>query len=232
LARVGIITALQSEADCLGEHLNHTELLNFVSGIGSEAAARAASQAVEAGCDTLVSYGYAGALDPALRAGDLVVGLSISNEQTTLNSDGGGVQQLISEIDKTNDVRARSSLLYAAPSIVKSTMQKSALRRKGGWDAVDMESFAIGCAAQQHGLAFLIIRAIADTANEALPDSLPKLVDERGTIRRTTALWEILKNPLDAPKYCGLAKAQAKADRSLRCVAPLLVQIRIEGRQI
>ena len=155
MARIGVITALQSEADCLGGHLKHTELLNFVSGIGSAAAARAAGQAVEAGCDTLVSFGYAGALDPALRAGDILIGLSISNDQTTLKSDGGGVQRLISEIGKTDDVCVRSSLLYTAPSIVKSTMQKSDLWRKGGWDAVDMESFAIGCAAQQHGRAFL-----------------------------------------------------------------------------
>ena len=196
------------------------------------AAARAASQAVEAGCDTLVSFGYAGALDPALCAGDILIGLSISNDQTTLKSDGGGVQHLISEIEKTDDVRVHSSLLYAAPSIVETTMQKSDLWRKGGWDAVDMESFAIGCTAQQHGRAFLIIRAIADTANETLPNSLPKMIDEVGAIRRTTALWEILKNPLEAPKYCSLAKAKKKADRSLRCVAPVLVQVRIEGRQI
>ena len=230
MTRIGVITALQSEADCLGGSLNHTDLLNFVSGIGSTAAARAASQAVEAGCDTLVSYGYAGALDPVLRTGDILIGLSISNEQITLESNGGAVQQLISEIEKTDDVRARSSLFYAAPTVVKSTREKADLRQKGGWDAVDMESFAIGCAAQQHGLSFLIVRAIADRADVSLPDSLSEMVDERGVIRRTTALWEILKNPLELPKYTGLAKAQKKADRSLRCVAPLLVQILIDGR--
>ena len=225
MSRIGVITALQSEADCLGGSLNHTDLLNFVSGIGSEAAAQAASIAVKAGCDTLVSYGYAGALDPALRAGDLLIGLSISNEDTTLESDDGAVQQLISKIKRTDDIRVRSSLLYAAPSIVKSRMQKSDLRRKGGWDAADMESLAIGCAAQQHGLSFFIVRAIVDTADVSLPDSLSKMVDERGAIRRTTALWEILKKPLEVPKYRGLAKAHKRADRSLRCVAPLLVQI-------
>ena len=88
----------------------------------------------------------------------------------------------------------------------------------------------MGCAAQHHGLSFLIVRAIADTADVSLPESLSKMVDERGAIRRATALWEILKNPLEAPKYNDLAKAQKKADRSLRCVAPLLLQTRISGR--
>ena len=137
---------------------------------------------------------------------------------------------LYEKIEKTHNVRVRSSLLYAASSIVKSTAQKSDLRRKGGWDAVDMESFAIGCAAQQHGLSFLIVRAITDTADVSLPNSLSKIVNGRGVIRRTTVLWEILKNPLEVTVYSGLAKAQKKADRSLRCVAPLLAQIRIGGR--
>ena len=230
MSRIGVITALQSEADCLGGPFNPTDLLSFVSGIGSAAASRSASQAIEAGCDVLVSYGYAGALDPALRAGDLLIGRSISNKETTLEIDRGAVHQLISKIEKTNDVPVRLSLLYAASSIVKSTAQKSDLRRKGGWDAVDMESFAIGCAAQRHGLSFLIVRAIADTADVSLPDSLSKIVDERGAIRRATAMWEMLKNPLAVTTYSGLAKAQKKADRSLRCVAPLLLQTRISGR--
>ena len=80
---IGIITALQSEADCLSRSPKYPDVLNFVSGTGSVAAARASSQAIEAGCDMLVSYGYAGALDPALRAGDLLFGLSVSNEKTT-----------------------------------------------------------------------------------------------------------------------------------------------------
>ena len=98
--------------------------LNFVSGTGSVAAARASSQAIEAGCDTLVSYGYAGALDPALRAGDLLFGLSVSNEDTTIETDGDVVRQLISKIEKIEGIVARSSLFYAAPSIIKTASQK------------------------------------------------------------------------------------------------------------
>lgn len=227
MAHIGVITALQSEADCLDGCLNHNELLNFVSGTGPAAATRAASQAVKAGCDTLVSYGYAGALDPALRAGDLIFGLSVSNEETTLESDRDAIQQLISKIEKMQGFGAHSSRLYASPSIVKTEAQKSKLRRKGGWGAVDMESFAIGCVAQQHCLSFLIVRAIVDTADVSLPDNISKMVDESGAIRRTTALWEILKNPSELRKFSGLAKAQKLADRSLRCVAPLMAQIRI-----
>ena len=230
MTHIGVITALESEAGCLDRFLNHADLQNFVSGPGASAAALAASRAIEARCNTLVSYGYAGALDPALRAGDLLIGLSISNEKNKIESDNSSVQQLISKIDKTNGVRAQLSTLYAAPSIVTSAAQKAKLRRRGGWDAVDMESFAVGCAALQHGLSFLIVRAIVDTAELSLPDNLSKMIDERGAILRKTALWGILKNPLDLPKYSSLAGARKKADQALRRVAPLLVKVLIDSR--
>ena len=38
--------------------------------------------------------------DPALRAGDLLFGLSVSNEDTTIETDGDVVRQLISKIEK------------------------------------------------------------------------------------------------------------------------------------
>ena len=198
--------------------------------MGSVAAARASSQAIEAGCDMLVSYGYAGALDPAMRAGDLLFGLSVSNEKTTIETDGEVVTQLISGIEKIEGMVARSSLFYAAPSIIKTASQKSDLRQKGRWDAVDMESFAIGYAAQRHNFSFIIVRSIVDIADVSLPDSLSKIADKRGAISGIAALWELLKNPWEFPKYSGLATAKKLADQSLRCVAPLLSQIRIDGR--
>ncbi|MBN08228.1 MAG: hypothetical protein CMM45_10390 [Rhodospirillaceae bacterium] len=230
MPRVGVITALRSEADCLRWSPSNTDFLNFVSGTGSVAAARASSQAIEAGCDTLVSYGYAGALDPALRAGDLLFGLSVSNEETTIETDGDLVTQLISKIKKIEGIVARSSLFYAAPSIIKTASQKSDLRQKGRWDAVDMESFAIGCAAQKHNFSFIIVRSIVDIADVSLPNNLSKIVDKRGATRGAAALWELLKTPREFPKYRGLAKAKKLADQSLRCVAPLLAQVRISGR--
>ena len=230
MTHIGVITALESEAGCLDGSLDHADLLNFVSGPGAAAAAAAAIRAIEAGCNTLVSYGYAGALDPALRAGDLLIGLSISNEKDVLESDHGAVQQLISKIEKTDGVRAQLSTLYAAPSIVTSVVQKADLRNRGGWDAVDMESFAVACEALQHGLSFLIVRAIVDTAELSMPNSLSRMIDERGAVMRKTALWELLKNPWDVPIYSSLARAQKKADQALRRVAPLLVKVLIDRR--
>ena len=134
------------------------------------------------------------------------------------------------EIHEIEGIVSSSSFFYTAPSIVKTASQKSDLRLKGGWDAVDMESFAIGCAAQKHNFSFIIVRSIVDIADISLPDSLSKIVDKRGAISGAAALWNLSKNPVEFLKYSSLAKAKKLADQSLRGVAPLLTQIRVGGR--
>jgi len=84
---VGIVAALAAEARTLGvsrRALRRIERrsdglaaladgsLVAVSGMGCEAAARSARSLVEAGCGALASWGLAGGLDPALRAGTVV----------------------------------------------------------------------------------------------------------------------------------------------------------------
>ena len=83
--KLGIICALHSEARCFtsGElpaqqpvELNEKALL-ILSGMGRERARQAAQKLAEAGADCLVGFGSAGALAPALRAGDLVLAAEV-----------------------------------------------------------------------------------------------------------------------------------------------------------
>ena len=81
----------------------------------------------------------------------------------------------------------------------KDSIAKIGPRQKGRWDAVDMESFAIGCAAQKHNFSFIIVRSIVDIADVSLPNNLSKIVDKRGATRGAAALWELLKTPGSFP---------------------------------
>lgn len=230
MARIGFITALKSEAGCLEGVLGQTSLLNFVSGIGPDAATRAAELAVNAECDTLVSFGYAGALDPTLRTGDLMCGLSVANEDIIIHSDKTIITRLESFIDETSDIRSKSSRIYGSSHVLHSVTQKLDLWKKGAWEAVDMESISIGYTAQQHGLTFLIVRAILDTTVISPPTGLSRITDENGHVRSGRALWEVVKNPKIAPRYAVLAAARRQANQTLRRVAPLLVRSILDGR--
>src|SRR5690606_18771929 len=61
--------------------LDGHEVRVAVSGPGRENAARGAHELIVAGCDALVVWGVAGALEPALRPGDVVLADVIRTER-------------------------------------------------------------------------------------------------------------------------------------------------------
>src|SRR5882757_10103210 len=86
LIAVGVVAALEVEARALGPSMPKggdpplSELAAFsdgallaVSGIGRDAAERAARALVDAGVASLMTFGMAGGLDPALAAGSVVL---------------------------------------------------------------------------------------------------------------------------------------------------------------
>ncbi|MDE1921822.1 MAG: hypothetical protein KGI55_00230, partial [Gammaproteobacteria bacterium] len=71
---IGIVAALGAEARTLGR----TEGIDVrVSGIGLDAASRAARSLADAGVSALISWGVAGGLDPALRPGAIVLPVAV-----------------------------------------------------------------------------------------------------------------------------------------------------------
>ena len=78
---VGIVTAMRMEARCLtrgrlpfnrGISLGQSGSI-WLCGMGEKAARQAAEGLKEGGATALMSFGFAGALDPNLRPGDLVL---------------------------------------------------------------------------------------------------------------------------------------------------------------
>ena len=80
-----MITALQSEAICLGNLLRNKNFVHRVSGIGPNAAKNTAKELCINGCSALISFGYAGALNSNFQSGALIIGHSVSNGQKTIN---------------------------------------------------------------------------------------------------------------------------------------------------
>jgi adenosylhomocysteine nucleosidase len=76
---VGIVAALDAEARAFGPAARRRGgvladgTLLTVSGMGAELAAPAACRLIEAGASALLSFGFAGGLDPKLRAGSVVL---------------------------------------------------------------------------------------------------------------------------------------------------------------
>ncbi len=122
-------------------------------GIGASAARRVAEAVVAFyGPDILYSVGLAGALDSALKVGDIIKPARVINA-----SDGSRV-----------DIESGTGVLVSLDSVA-SVEQKGNLLEAFSAIAVDMEAAAVARAAEAHGKAFGVVKAISDESDFELP---------------------------------------------------------------
>ncbi len=164
---VGIVTAMRVEASCLTRvNLPFNEMVSlgegaaiWLSGMGEKAAREGAEGLQLGGCDALISFGLAGALDSRLRPGDLVLPDSIHvGHRLPVDQDWRNrLQQLLpTHVNITNGV------LAASTGVLTSADTKRELAEATGACAVDMESGAVAQVAAKAGIPFLVVRVIAD----------------------------------------------------------------------
>jgi len=202
-------------APLLARHPDH--VLAAHAGMGPARAEHAAHALVEAGARTLVSFGFAGGLDPDLKAGALVV--------PTLVIEPTGSRIVTSAPALPGLPTAASALattLISAPTEVESVADKAALREATQAAAVDLETFVIASVAARHGVACTAIRAVLDTANQALPAGLSGCVDEFGRLAVPAFATWLIGSPRGALALPALALAERRAGRALEAAAHAL----------
>ncbi len=167
-------------------------------GIGATAARRAAEAVIVLfGPSIIYSVGFAGALDPALKVGDVFSPARVINA-------GDGSSILLKEGD---------GVLVSFASVANSE-QKKKLRASFGADAVDMEAAAVLRAAESHGIAFGAIKAISDESDFDLP-ATDRFVDAEGTFSEARFAAYVAIRPWMWPQVLRLAKNSKRASRAL-----------------
>jgi len=167
-ARVAIVTALEREVRPLvkrwhvheRKHDGRTfrfyeedEIVVVCGGIGAEAARRAAEAVITIYQPAVIfSAGFAGALDPKLKVGDLV-----------------RPQRVIDASDGSSITLEGGEGVLVSFSSVASPEQKARLRETFSGQAVDMEAAAVARAAHAHGIEFAVVKAISDLAGFDFP---------------------------------------------------------------
>ncbi len=124
----------------------------------------AVHRALAAGARAVVSIGLAGALDPALKPGDLVVGTEVAAEGLRFAADAGWAERLLAGLPE-----ARLGRVAGAAAPLADAAAKARLRRETGADGVDMESGAAARAAAAAGVPLAVLRAVSDGAGRNLP---------------------------------------------------------------
>ena len=224
---LGIVAALAAESRLLGPVRRAGEepaaladgSLLIVSGMGPVAAGEGARRLVAAGAQALVSWGMAGGLDPALAAGTLVLpGEVVSPEGRLFLTARDWQEQLRAAVTTAQAVCSGRLLTRSAP--ITSTADKALAFRQTAAAAVDMESSAVAEVAAIHHLPFLAVRAIVDTAADALPRvALMAAAAGTGRVRLGQLLGSLTRTPAELPDLIRLASRYRAASHALAAVA-------------
>ena len=218
--RIGVITGLVSEAECLDVLAEPERPATEVAGANAIRARARAAALVSRGCLALLSFGVAGGLDPALGAGDLVLARSVrAMGGQTFATDAPWRERLEAALDGLVPVVvadvAGSDRMLAAPA------EKAALRHATGAATVDMESHGVAQAASEAGVPFLVLRAISDGAADAIPEWVLDGVAADGSLDPKRIAARLFGRPWSVWSLIGAARNNGRALSSLRRVAVL-----------
>jgi adenosylhomocysteine nucleosidase len=176
----------------------HGERVAVCGGIGVEPARRAAEAVIALYHPAqLVSVGFAGALLPDLRVGDIISPATVIDAR-----DGshimieGGVGTLITFM------------------AVASPKQKVKLAQAYGAQAVDMEAAAVAAAARAHGIRFTATKVISDGLDFEMPETA-RFIDAHGRFRAASFAVYAAVRPWLWLRLAQLASNSNKAARIL-----------------
>jgi adenosylhomocysteine nucleosidase len=226
---MGVVAALEAEARTLGTAVRRHDGLSSlgdgallaVSGIGGALAAIAARHLIDAGAVSLMSFGMAGGLDPALAAGTVVLpGEVISGGGARFSTSAAWREQLRAAIAGQSFAQpvVTGGLLLSSPEPIDAVADKAAAFRETGAVAVDMESAAIAQVAALHDLPFIAVRVIVDTAADVLPRAVVA-ASRAGQVSLRRLLGGLATAPLQLVPLIRLARRYRAATRSLAAVA-------------
>lgn len=218
----GIVAALTAEARTLGpvqqtgpdvDTLPDGDLL-VISGMGPQAATRAALALVAAGARNLLSFGMAGALDPQLTAGTVLLAERVVDGSGMAHPTFGPWRERLAMMAAARVVVGGCLLSVAQPLITPAA--KAQARSATGACAVDMESFAIASVAAQKRVNFAVARVIIDTAADTIPPSVTGATGPRGEVNVARLAWGLLRAPADIPALLALSGRYRAALAALR----------------
>jgi hopanoid-associated phosphorylase len=215
---IGFITGLASEAECLAAL---TDPVNIqIAGIGAGNAERCARALIAIRRAPLVSFGLAGGLAADLKPGSIVVADSvITPDGYAYPTDAKFTARLLAALP--NAVRRP---IAGSRTIVASVDDKAALHRQTRAAAVDMESHQIAKVAHEAGVGFIVVRAICDPSNAALPDAALHAVGADGRPDIARIIARLALRPWDLPGLLRLGAYSRTGHASLRSVAPVIVR--------
>lgn len=236
MKHIGIVAPLIPEARCFTNSPVRKQAVSIsdrlsliVSGEGQVRASEATNTLLELGVDGLIVVGMAGALDPALSPGDLLIPEVIISESNQKYYCDKVWSSHIHEQIHNDSHNISIHPLYTSANVICKSEDKLKLHQQIQACAVDMESAAVMALAYQHKIPCMVIRTIIDPVNYAFPDYIFKLTDEFGEIPLTRLIPTVLLHPLELKKLYQLVIYYHQATLTLKKIANLMGKLTTTG---
>ena len=152
------------------------------SKIGKVFASLTASTMIEKfGCDTLLFSGVAGAINPSLKVGDLIIANKLTQHDLDIVAFGhpygyvpGGavfinsdekLREIAKEIAYENNLKITEGIIATGDQFVADEERKNWIGSTFGADALEMEGASVAVVCDALEVPFFILRAISDSAD-------------------------------------------------------------------
>ncbi len=218
---MGVVTALQTEADCLRHLAEGRGPLIHVSG-GSALRARAGAEGLrEKGVIGLVSFGLAIGLAPVLRPGDVVVADSVVLPSgKSIATEPAWRAALLQRLGD-GGLKVRVARIAGSDELPASATAKRRAFQATFAAALDTDSHAVAEVAAAAGLPLLVVRAVAEPADEMRPAIAAAANGADGQPRSLAVVGHLAKRPWEIRAAWRFSKNGRLALEALRRIASI-----------
>ena len=194
-----------------------------ISGVGIKKARTATEYIIEKyNPKFIVSAGFAGALNPKLKTGDLVLpewAMSLKTENKKI---------FYSSLPYISFKFNKGGLL-TENRFINNQKEKLDLFLQSGADIVDMETWGVLESAEKNSAKVISIRSVSDTTNSKLP-KMEMIYGKDSTLDREKSFKYFKKNPFEIIsflkfKYVDLRKARISLNSFLELLIPILNEL-------
>ena len=179
-------------------------------GIASQTTA-IAENLLRDGAEALISFGLAGALAPGLAPGALLVPRAVIDEGGTHYAVDADWRMRLIDALRGAGLWLEERDLLGGSGVAASLARKAEFHRITGAVAIDLESHLVAHAATRAGRPFLVLRAVADSATQALPDAAVHGLAPNGKPALGRVLRSVVRDPRQIPALIKLAADMRRA---------------------
>lgn len=199
--KVGAVTGLAAEAKVA----RRAGIVAQPSGGIAAHTTAIAESLLSGGAEALISFGIAGALAPGLTPACLLVPRAVIDETGVRYAVDTEWRMQITDALRGAGLRLDDGDLLGAREAAASPARKAELHRITGAVAIDLESHLVAQAAVRAARPFLVLRAISDSATQALPDAAIHGLAPNGKPALGRVLLSVARDPRQIPALVRLA---------------------------